>query len=110
MRTWAFVNLDLQRLKEARSLLRRTIPVARRALGESNELTLKVRWNYASALYKGGAARLDDLREAVTTYEDAARIARRVFGDMHPLVVNFGQHLQAARSALRARETPSTSA
>jgi len=41
--------------------LRKTIPVARRALGENNELTLKMRWIYAIALYKDT---LDDLCEA----------------------------------------------
>ena len=38
----AFLN-SLKRFEEARSLLRRTIPVARRVLGESNEITLKMR-------------------------------------------------------------------
>ena len=73
----------LKRFKEAESLLRRTMPVARRFLGESHELTLKMRWHYARALYADGAT-LDDLREAVTTLEDAERISRRVLGGAHP--------------------------
>ena len=96
----------LQRFKEAKALLRKVIPVARRVLGESNELTLKMRWCYAVALYKDPAATLDDLREAVTTLEDAERISRRVFGGAHPFVANIEPCLRGARAALRARETP----
>ena len=40
------------------------------------------------------------------TYEDAARIARRVFGGAHPLTEGIEHDLQQARAALRARETP----
>jgi DNA-binding MurR/RpiR family transcriptional regulator len=58
-------------------------------------------------LYKAYSATLEDLREAVTTLEDAERIARRVFGGSHPLTVDIEASLQTARAALRARETPS---
>ena len=34
--------------------------------------------------YEDPGATLDDLRDAVTTLEDTARIARRVFGGAHP--------------------------
>ena len=80
------------------------IPVARRFLGESNEHTLKMSWNYAAALYNDEGATLDDLREAVTTLEDTKRIARRVFGNVHPLAVEVERDLGKARVALRARE------
>ena len=60
------------------------------------------------ALCNDPAATLDDLREAVTTLEDAARIARRVFGASHPLTTGIEGNLQKnARAALRTRETPS---
>ena len=59
---------------------------------------------YARALYEDPAATLDYLHEAVTTLEDADRIARRVFGGTHPLTKQIGICL---RDALRARETPS---
>ena len=65
---------------------------------------------YALALYKDDGATLDDLREAVTTFEETERTARRVFGSAHPLTVQIEDDLQAARAALRARETPSPSA
>ena len=62
---------------------------------------------YAKALSKDAGAGLDDLHEAVTTLEDAARIARRVMGGVHPLTVDIETALRDARAALRARETPS---
>ena len=55
-------------------------------------------------------ATLDDLREAVTTLEDLARIARRVLGGAHPVVAQVQVDLGNAQAALRARETPSPSA
>jgi len=98
---------DLNRFAESKSLLRKTVPVARRVLGESYELTLRMRWNYARALYEDPAATLDDLREAVTTSDESARIARRVFGRAHPTTAAIEKTLRDARAALRARETPS---
>ena len=85
-------------------MLRKIIPVTRRIFGETHEITLMLRANYAKALLDGGAT-VDDLREAVTTLEDAIRIARRVFGAAHPLVEGFEGDLQDTRAALRARET-----
>ena len=35
---------SLERYEEAKSLLRKTMPVARRVLGENHDLTLKMRW------------------------------------------------------------------
>ena len=53
------------------------------------------------------AATLDDLREAVTTLEATARVARRVFGGSHPYTEGIEDDLRhKARAALRARETP----
>ena len=43
--------VDLQRYAEAKSLLRKWMPVVRRVLGESNQLTLGMRDTYAEALY-----------------------------------------------------------
>ena len=50
------------------------------------------------------AATLDDLREAMDTFEDAGRIARRVLGGSHPLVAQMQDDLRNARYVLRARE------
>ena len=67
---------------------------------------LTMRWIYVMALYKDDSATLDDLREAVTTLEDAERIARRVFGGAHPITEGIEYELRDARAVLRARETP----
>jgi len=97
----------LSRFEEAKSLLRRTMPVARRVLGDSHENALRSRWIYALVLYKDPSATLDDLCEAVTTLEDAGRIARQVLGGAHPTTMGIEDDLRDARAALRARETPS---
>ena len=103
---YAVSLVRLQRFKEAKALLRKITPVARRILGESQDLTLRMSLNYAEALYEDTSATLDDLREAVTTLEDTERIARRVMGGTHPLVWQIECHLGAARKVLRARELP----
>ena len=88
--------------------MRKTALAAQRVLGESDEITLRMQWNYAEALYKDTGATLRDLRKAVTTLEDARRIARRVLGGEHPTTTGIGQELRIARAALRAREAPSS--
>ena len=96
----------LKRYQEARSLLRKTIPVAQRVRGESDALTLSMRTNYARALCYDPTATLGDLSEAVTTLEEVERIARRVFGGAHEFTGGIEKSLQIARAALRAREAP----
>ena len=93
----------LQRFDEAKLLLRRTIPVARRVLGDDNILTLKMRQAYANALYKDLDATLDDLREAVTTLEEIEMIVRRVLGGAHPTTTAIEVILRMARAKLRAQ-------
>ena len=57
--------IGLRRFEEAKSVLRKMMPVARRVLGESHELTLKMRTMYAAARCNDADATLDDLRETV---------------------------------------------
>ena len=99
--------IDLKRFEEAKALLRKMLPVARRVLGENYELTLRMRWVYAQTLYADTSATLDDIREAVTTLEDTARTSRRVLGGTHPLVAQIEQSLRHSRAALDTRETKS---
>ena len=103
---YAVTLRDLQRFGEAKSLLRKPMLVARRVLGENDDLTLRMRWMYAQSIYRDPGATLDDFREAVTTLEEIERTARRVLGGAHPLTTDFERDLQKARAALRARETP----
>ena len=100
--------VQLERFEEAMALYRKTLPVARRVLGESSELTLGVRTNYAMAFCADPAATLDGLREAVTTLEESERIVRRVFGGDHPLTSSIEGGLRQARALLCAREIQSS--
>ena len=65
-----------------------------------------MRWVYALTLSNADDATLEDRREAVTTLEDAGRIARRVFGGAHPTTKLIDGALGESRAALHARETP----
>ena len=96
--------LDLKRFKETKALLRKMIPVVRRVLGESHEITLQMRWNYGEALRRDSGSTLDDVREAVTSLEDAERTARRVLGGAHPNTCLMAESLENARALLRAYE------
>ena len=98
--------LTLERYAEAKSLLRKTIPLARRVLGESDALNFRMRKICATALYKDPAATHDDLREATTTLEDLAPTTRRVLGGAHPLVLLIELNLRASQDALYARGLP----
>jgi len=96
----------LRRFKEAKALMRKMMPVARRVIGENHQLTLMMRWAYARALCEDNSATLDDLRGSVTTLEETERMARRVLGGAHPDTVAIENSLRNAREALRARESP----
>ena len=99
--------LHLKHVQEAKSLMRRTLPVAQRVLGESSELALMMRSNYGMALCNDPGATLDDLREAVTTLEETERTARRVLGGAHPYTTGIEYTLQHVRAARDAHNTPS---
>ena len=92
--------MTLQRFKEAKSLLRKTIPVGRRVLGDSHEFTFRMRSIYAETLYGDPDATLSDLKEAVAILEELARTGRRVFGSAHPTTQGLEVHFQMARAAL----------
>ena len=97
---YANTLVEMQRFKEARKLMRKTIPVARRVVGESHEVTLKIRWIYGQALHKDPVATLDDLREAVTTLESVANSWKQVFGQAHPETPKVQGALEMARKTL----------
>ena len=105
---YALSLLKLRRFEEAKALLRKTIPIARRVLGNNHDITLRMIVIYTNALYDDPGATLDDLREAVTTLEEAARTSRRVLGGNHPITLTVENSLRESRAALRAGETPST--
>ena len=94
----------MRRFKEVKSLSRKLLPVARRVLGESHGLTLRMRVIYTDALYRDPATTLADVREAVETLEEMERTARRVLGSAHPMLELIEYNLRKARAALAARE------
>ena len=97
--------LGLKRFDKAKTMLCRMMPVARRALGPSHRTTLRMSWHFAMVLYENDRATLDDLREAVTTLEEAERIARRALGVAHPTTTSLENNLRKARAARDACET-----
>ena len=107
---YADLLLLLECFEEARSLMHRLVPVARRVLGNTHDYTLSMRKIYAEALYRNPGATLDDLREAVETIEEIERTMRRVLGSAHPRVRMIEESLESARAKLHVRETLSTSA
>ena len=101
---YASLLFDLNRFEEAKTLLRKAMPVARRFLGDSHQDTLRIRWTYAAVIALDATRGIDDLREAVTTLEDTERIARRVLGGANPMTVGIEGTLKEARDALRTCE------
>ena len=106
---YATCLFELRRFEEAKVLMSKAMPIARRVIGDNDRLTLRIRWFYAMALHWScDSTTLDDLRLAETTLEETARTARRVLGGANPTARHIGMSLREAQAALRAREgTPS---
>ena len=75
--------LILERFKEAKRLLRKVIPVARRALGAEHDITLSLREDLSRATLDGESS-AEEKREALQMLEDVAAVMRRVLGPAHP--------------------------
>ena len=86
--------------------MRKMIPKAL-LLGDNDGPILKMKSNYATALYTDPGATLEDLREAVSIFEEIEPTARRVLGSAHPFTLSIGPELRVSRKLLRARETAS---
>ena len=95
---------SLKHFEEAKSLMRKTMPVARRVLGEGHDLMFTMSTVYAASLYEDSAATLDDLREAVETLEEIERTGRRVLGGRNPVVVEIEKALRRSQAVLGAHE------
>ena len=103
---YALSLIELRRFGEARSLIRKMTPVARRVLGVSHNTTIRMSRSYARGLWKDPGATLDNVREAVTTLGESEPIARRVLGGAHPTTVEIERALRNARAVLSTQETP----
>ena len=70
--------LTAKRFDEAKSLLSQSLPVARRVLGESHQITIVMRSSFENARYLDPSTTLNDHREAVVALEEVVRDVRRV--------------------------------
>ena len=94
--------LDLERFKEAKRVLRHTIPVARRALGAEHDITLSLREDLCRATLDGESS-AEEKREALRMLEDVAGIMRRVLGAAHPDTLYTQRQLERYRTCCRYR-------
>ena len=102
---YAAILLSLERQAEAKPILRKAIPNARRTLGAEHDLTLNLRKFYGQFLYEDPSASRADVVEAIEVFEDVQRRARRVFGPDHPNWKSLPHELTAAREKLASFDT-----
>ena len=102
---YAVVLLSLERHAEAKPILYKAIPNARRTLGAEHDLTLNLRKFYGQFLYEDPSATRADVVEAIEIFEDVQRRARRVFGAGHPNWELLPHELTAARGKLASFDT-----
>ena len=102
---YAYSLKELAHVEEAKALYRKYMLVSQRVLGDCDHRTLTMKKKFAQTLYEDERATLGDLREAVTTLVETARIARRVLGGAHPVVEDTDRSLRKAQALLRIRET-----
>ena len=91
--------LDLRRFAEAKKLLRKVAPVARRALGAEHALTLSLREDLSRATL-GGASSAEEKREALRILEEVAGVMRRVMGPAHPETLRAQKELKRSRQRI----------
>ena len=90
---YAMVLLELQRFEEAKKVLRRTVPVARRVLGAEHALTLSLREDLSRATLEGESSG-EEKREALRMLEELAGVMRRVLGPTHPDTLRVQRELE----------------
>ena len=88
--------INIGRFEEAKRLLRKTTPVARRVLGTEHELSLSLREDLSRATLEGESP-AEDKREALRMLEDVAGVMRRVMGPAHPDTVHAQRRLEIYR-------------
>ena len=99
---YAMSLIDLKRFEEAKRLLRKMTPVARRVLGAENKITLSMHEDLSRATLDGESS-AEDKREALRTLEDSLRVMRRVLGTQHPETQRVQRSLHMYREI---HETP----
>ena len=84
---------------EAIKLLSEKIPDAKRTLGDDHNVTLSMRWKYATALCSPGDLNYDinDINEGIKVLENVVRHSQRVLGPGNPNVRDMKGSLAEAR-------------
>ena len=88
--------VDLRCFEEAKRLLRKTIPVARRVLGAEHARTLSLREDLARATLDGDSSSKEK-RKALQMLEDTVAVMRRVLGPQHPETQRMKESLEIYR-------------
>ena len=96
---------SLEHHTEAKRILLKVIPNARRTLGAEHDLTLNLREIYGNFLYQDPSASRGDVVDAIEIFEDVQRRVRRVFGPDHPNWRALPRELAAAREMLASFDT-----
>ena len=105
--------LEVERFSEAKALLRKYVPKARRALGPSHPVMLALSEKLVQALYEDCAERplddyIADMTEAVEILAKDERTTRSVRGSDHPEAQRVADLLRRMRLRLkRARDQKS---
>ena len=99
---YAMTLLRQKRFNEAKRMLHKVAPVARRILGTEHELTLSIREDLCRATLDGGSS-AEEKREALRMLEDVAGIMRRVLGAAHPDTLYTQRQLERYRTCCRYR-------
>ena len=107
----SMILCDTERYSEAAAFSSKGVGESTRLLGFDHDITLRLRSNYAMAIYMDPYSSLQDLTNAVETMENVLRVRRRVFGDC-PRTTSDTWKTEAARAILaertsERRETPS---
>merc|ERR1712032_241731 len=93
---YALNLLELRRFGEAKKLLRKTMPVAQRVLGNDHDVTLSIREDLCHATLNGGSS-AEEKREALQMLEDTVAVIRRVMGPAHPDTLHAQEKLEIYR-------------
>ena len=103
----SMILCDTERYSEAAAFSSKGVGESTRLLGFDHDITLRLRSNYAMAIYMDPNSSLQDLTSAVETMEKVLRVRRRVFGDC-PRTTSDTWRTEAAQAILaERRETPS---
>ena len=88
--------MELERFEEAKRLLRKVIPVARRVLGTEHELTLSMREDLSRSILDGDSSG-NEKRQALQMLEETVAVMQRVLGPAHPNTLHAQNNLEVYR-------------